>query len=177
MQRIQYQKVCLFSMFLTLFLVTALRPETVGTDTWAYLSDYEHAYFNHYREPGYNYFVDFLRLFSDDSLMLLFATGLLVSSCFFWSVNRFSYVPTYSLTFFAFMYFPVSLNIIRQFLAISLFYSFSLFFISKKDFYKYILTILVLTTFHYSSILLIPMFLLHFIVEKKINIKIILIAW
>lgn len=65
------------------------------------------------------------------------------------------------------VFFFASLNLIRQFSAVAVFL-FSIRYIVSRDLFKYVFCILVATVFHFSSILLLP---LYFFLTRKFSFK------
>lgn len=101
---------------------------------------------------------------------LLFSLGLPSSSIFilvaFFQLFLFTkgvekinprYLPLAFFFYFTTLYFFLSLNVLRQTLAFSIFV-FSIKFITDHQFIKYVITILITSTIHQSAIILIPLY-------------------
>jgi len=73
-----------------------------------------------------------------------------------------------SLAVYIFYFYPTSFNLVRQFLAISIFF-YSVRFILNRNIIKYLLTIIISASFHKSAFFLIPIYFLYDKNKKQIN--------
>lgn len=145
---------------LFLFLIAALRHETVGKDTWNYIGFFERIYyidwlsiFDYRYEEGYIVLVKFISVITQESQIFIGIVSLLIIAgpthfIFKYSKNpAFSFILYVCLTFFAF-----SLSGIRNAIAISIIF-FSYDFIVKKKPMKFILVVLFASLFHFTTII------------------------
>lgn len=118
-------------------------------------------------EPGYEVFNNIIYNFFGNPQSIIFFTNLLILILAYLSINTYSFDKNLSvfLFIFGFFYFD-SLNVIRQYISILLVLWGHKFLFSKKN--KFILIVLLATTFHFSaifSLLMIPLY--NFRIKKK----------
>lgn len=146
--------------------------DTVGTDFQAYED-----WFNYYLtapftikdpNPGFNLMIKVVQFFTSNSQGLFFISALITYALVMDFIRK--NTELYDLGFYLFitlyLYYS-SLNIMRQWIAISIFL-FSIQFIYQKKFIKYTFCIFVAASFHMTAILFIP---LYFITKLKPNLK------
>ncbi|ANF82883.1 hypothetical protein A3K93_12250 [Acinetobacter sp. NCu2D-2] len=155
---------------LILSILPGFRALHIGTDTYMYdsilYSDLsEGSYFVTNIEPGYIFLVNIFQIFSIEPyffyVVSFFANLLIVSTIFNLKKNRFLALLSY-LTFS--QIFLIGFNILRQYLALSIFI-YSVNFLFEKKYLNYIIFVLIATSIHYSSIFFIffiPLFILIF---------------
>ena len=169
------RNVYLFIIFLFLYLIAALRPFSVGTDT----IDYMQGFINQRtsiqsRNIGYNSISGFLHYFSNDPRFFLIIITLLIQLPIYYSVYKFTKFPVFGILVYGLLFYGHSLNILRQFLVISLFYSFGIDFLLKRKLIYFLIFTAILVTIHELAILFLP---LYFISRKLFSLKLYLIVW
>jgi transmembrane protein EpsG len=169
-----------FYVLSLLFIVTlaGLRSDQVGTDSENYKSFFltfsdvnENIFsiFNMYfsiDEPGF-LFVNFIssKLSGHYTVPFLFLS--LITWVFVFKTINTEKQILFLLIYFAFVtgFFSFTINGLRQAVAASIFF-YSFQFITKQKFTKYVLYILLAASFHYSALLLIP---IYFIIHRITN--------
>jgi len=93
----------------------------------------------------------------------------LIGSVFFWkSINRYSNLKiTSTLIYFSLLFFLLDLNLMRQMLAVNIFF-YSIKYIYEKKMWKYLAFVILAFTFHWSAIFFLP---LYFILNHKFSSK------
>lgn len=121
-----------------------------------------------YLEPGFRYFVSFLKMFGDSSVIFFSSMAFLTLTIMYIGLKKIDNINIYvglSIYFMVF-YMPYAFNGMRQALAMSIFV-FSLTYIINKDFKKTFALSLIAASFHISGLLI----LLAYIVSRfKINL-------
>lgn len=169
-----------FSIFavLTPSLLAGLRSINIGTDVKVYVVPA----FNLAQE--YTNFFDYNKIVSLEFLYkllvflvtnvfnninyLLFVQHFIICSLFFIGAKQHSEKanPTITYTLFLLMYYNMSLNIVRQFLAMAfVFISFK--YLEDGKFKKFIILVLTATLFHTSAIIALVFYFLYFLCKKK----------
>ena len=163
-----------------LFLVSGFKYET-GVDWFAYEYLIDSSYpidkaFVNGRwdlvfptlDVGYSFLNSLIKSLGGGIQILIFISSLVSIGLLKKNVEKYSPLPIFSLlVYYTFFFFIFDLSGLRQGLAIQLFF-FSLRYLEKKNFLKYILTILLATSVHWTSILLVPM---YFILNRKASIR------
>ena len=148
--------------FVLLFLLSGFRGETVGGDLKRYLPEFynvAHSSFakvfdSGYHEPGYVIFIKLLSLISMDNRSFLLGTALAAMIGPFILTYKYSNNPVVSvLLYYAMGYYTNTFNNIRQSLALSVAFCIVPFLVNRK-FWKYLIGVLIATSFHYSAIIL-----------------------
>ncbi len=165
-------------------IVFGLRDIGVGTDTLVYIdiyfyiassleSIYDIAFFSNF-DKGYMLFAYIASSFGNDSRLLLFFTELFIIT--FMTLGLFElkktlkYNITWFMLFFIFLYQRETINLMRQFCAMSLlFYGYSLY-LQKKNVHYFVCQILAYF-FHSSSVIFIIVPLTHFVSQMDTRIK------
>ena len=175
---IDYFKVFLFwSLFLILFFLSAFRVDT-GTDYPNYV--------NLYRligsgdkdwltiEPGFAILVQFLYGFSEDSRLFFLVTTAVIIGFFFRSFRDYSPYPIFSVFIFVgFYHYFNSLNIIRQYMAMSIVIFLGTRFLIKGNQLKFFASIVLAALFHVSALIFFP---LYYVLRKDWSYKVYLIS-
>lgn len=156
-------------VFLSLWLISGVRS-FVGTDFTAYknyfdiLNYYSLSY--HEYEIGY-YLLNYLvRLFTNDAQYLFLITSFIV--IFLTTRTLKEYSVSYMLSIFLFItlyFYYNSFNILRQYIAVSIVF-YSVRYILRDNSKKYILTILIASLFHNTSLIMIPF---YWLLKMKIS--------
>ena len=150
-----------------LFLISALRGDTVGADLASYLPAFDTIsnliwddVFLIGWEPGYIFFNKLLSLFpTENNLIFFIATSLFAVIGYLSFISKYSKKPWLSVfLFIALGYYLNSFNIIRQSMAMVIVLH-SLIYIKKRCFWKYLLCIVCAMLFHKTAIIcLLPYF-------------------
>ncbi len=152
-------------------LISGFRSITVGTDLGGtYLNFFNEIASKNFnvRDLGYGLINYFSLLISNDFQVLIFITSLIFEIISFVGIYRQSDNPVLStLLFFLTNVFFISMNMIRQSIATSIFILSIPSLINRKPF-KYFLINIIAFSIHSSAILYFP---LYFIVNKKLKIK------
>lgn len=162
-------------LFIPLFLLSALRNDTVGGDLRNYIPDFYSTdrakslddLITHY-EPGYSILVKLITLISSDTRAYLIVTSFCsligplfliykYSNSYSWSVIAFYMMGFYTNTF----------NIIRQSIAVSIFFLSIPFLLNKKAIAYYLLAFLAISM-HYSAIALL---FIYPVVQREIKLR------
>jgi transmembrane protein EpsG len=159
-----------FAIFLISFVV-GFRYE-VGNDWFGYVTDFElvsyefSSFFSQSYELGF-YFIMKLAQYLGGYYQIMFFISAFISWYFiFKSVPKFL-LPLSLFFIFADEYFFWSMNGVRQFISMSI-WLFAIRFIVSRNFLKYLFFIVFGSLFHYSILLLIPIYFLPF---QKLNNK------
>lgn len=151
-----------FLILFLLFLFSAFR-EGIGTDYYSY----EMLFLNpetSFSEIGFVTLNKMLNFFSSDSRIFFIVSSLIILIPFAISIYSNSLSPIYSLLLFISLYYFHSLNLVRQFMVIAIFQLYGVNFIIEKKLFLYILLVIILTSIHFTAIILIPV---YFIVRKR----------
>ncbi|WP_210608811.1 EpsG family protein [Priestia flexa] len=162
------QKHFLYFACIVLFLVSGLRDVTVGSDTVSYIEAFNFIKGNSlsqsldlYFEKGYilyNYIIS--RFFSSPQLLLIissFITILLIGK-FIYKNSKNAYLSIY--LFITLMYYYSSMNILRQYIAVSII-AFGYEYVKKRKFLRYLLCIVIAALFHNTALMAIVIYYLY----------------
>lgn len=161
--------------FLPPFLVAAFRGYSVGTDTDStYLSIYN-LVLNGYggvRDKGYALINELSILIFDNYTGVLILTSLLMYACFYKCIfNQSKYPSMSTYLFFATNVYFISMNMIRQSIAISLF-TLSIICIKDRKLFKFLLLNILGFFMHSSAIVYLP---IYFLLNHKLKVRNVLI--
>lgn len=118
-----------------------------------------------------------IQLFSDNVFILFIITsiifiGIVYESIFILSDN----IPCSIILLFITRYYFISMNGIRQFIALSIL-MYSIKYVIKRDLKKYIIFLILATSFHYTSILFMPVYFFSYLkISKKRAFQFIIIS-
>lgn len=165
-----------FSVCILIFFI-GLRFETGGSDWTAYKIYYEYVspltelltspslyfynYWGHGFEPLFKFYASFLKIFSNDYMLLIFVSSLfsiIVVSKFFYQSSPYPYLSL--MIYFASVGLLGEMTVIRQMIAVAIFILSIESIINRKPLIFFIL-ILCAFLFHYSAIILLPMYYLY----------------
>lgn len=168
-------KIVLFT--LPLFLLSALRGESVGGDLENYLPNFDaYYYLNNVgdllgyssHEPGYVLFAKMISLISPSHRFYLIITSFCCLLGPFFLIYKYSNAPGLSfIMYYSLGFYTNTMNNIRQSLAISI-CCFAVPFILDKQYRKFILLVAIATMFHYSAALFLFSF---FLSGKELSFK------
>lgn len=154
-------KICLAAIFCVLFLLCALRIE-VGNDYITYVQNAHEIYVGGIivTEPGYNFIVKLLfTICGGEYFLVIFAFFGFITIMMFLK-SMYDQSNMFAMSFFLFMALGIyfrSFNTVRYYmvLAITLF---SLRYVVKKEYAKFVLLVLFAALFHKSVLVVIPMY-------------------
>ncbi|MDR3365995.1 MAG: EpsG family protein [Prevotellaceae bacterium] len=159
--------IILWSLFVLLLFFSGFRWD-VGIDWKSYVNSMQNeALLEHY-EFGNLLIRNLLHSYGYvDGRYWLWVMALLTLFFFFYSIKQYSVNPAYSAILFICLgpYWD-SLNGVRQFLSIALF-AYSWQFLIHKQFIRYAITILVASCFHFSALMLLPIYFMARIKFRK----------
>lgn len=156
-----------FIVFLLLFLLSALRGETVGGDLKRYLPEFNYVASvtnvidfikEATHEPLYLLYIKLLTFVSDSPRCFLVGTSLLSLAGPIYMFYKHSNDPISSvLIYFGMGYYTNTFNNVRQSLALSIVF-FSISYLINRDFRKFLLLVIVASLFHYSAIIMLALY-------------------
>ena len=154
-------RICYMAIFLVLFLLSALRLG-VGNDYGTYVTTCHEIVKNGYvvTEPGYNLVVKILYTLSgkEDYLLMFAFFGFL--TIFIFMKSMYEQSKHFAMSFFLFMtlgmYFR-TFSTVRYYFVLAI-VMYSLRYVVKKEYGKFILLILLAATFHKSVLVVIPIY-------------------
>ena len=156
-------KIYLTAIFSILFLLAAFRLE-VGNDYGTYVVTGHEIFNNGYivTEPGYNFVVRLLySLSGKEDYLLMFAVFAFATTYLFLK-TFYEQSDSFALTFFLFITLGIyfrSFNTVRYYFVLAL-TLFSLRYVVKKQYVKFILLILLAALFHKSVLVVIPLYII-----------------
>jgi len=156
-----------------LFILFVFRKYNVGTDTQSYVDAFVSGDVKSH-DQGFKFLVQFIRIITLNPRIYLMILGTSILWPIFKSSILNSPRPVLSIVLFAFFFYPYSLNILRQFVSISIFYYWGIKYINEKNLLRYLVIIFICSSIHLSSIILVP---LYFLANKKYNIYVLLTIW
>lgn len=166
-------KVCIISIFITLFLLSSLRIG-MGIDYKNYVRNFHEVYVGGIvaTEWGYNLLVKTIySFFSWENYIVVFAFFAFVTIYFFLK-GIYEQSTDFFMSIVLFMTLGIyfnSLNTIRYYLALSV-ALYSMKYVIKKEYAKFILSILCIGLFHKSAFIVIPFYFIAMIPWKKWHI-------
>ena len=138
-------------------------------DTWAYIYSYNrigpnYNFVNSGYEIGFTFFLMLLKKISTNPQFMIFITSSIINISNIFIIRKYS-KNSFELSIFLYMtaYYLVTMNGIRQSLVASLIFLCTPLLIKRK-FYIYALIIILLSTFHVSALIMIPV---YFVCNKK----------
>lgn len=164
----KYGKISCFFLFFViaiLIIVSAIRSSIGDTTMYRHLYNLvNESYAGDGYEIGFIYFIKFLKIFSDNSQLLIIVTSVIINILNVITIYRYTKDSYFELGIYLYItsgYYIVTMNGIRQSLAASiLFFATTLIF--KKKYKTYFFIVLLMSTIHNSALIMIP---LYFIVR------------
>ena len=159
-----------FLSFLIPFSISAFRDYTIGTDTSGTYMQIFNSIQNgkNIRDFGFGIITKLALILSDNYTGFLVVTSLIFCGLSYKCIFRDSENQIMSiLLFFTMNIFFISMNMVRQCIATSVFI-FAIKYIKNKNLIKYIIAMIIAFSIHTSAILYVPM---YFIYNLKINKK------
>jgi len=163
--------------YLALFIIVIVLGYRydVGSDWSSYKSVYEHYQSNSWMirkgEVGFTGLTKLLQSFGLNYVWLFLSAAIIPWSLIFVSANK-KLLPIILLFLFTDGFFFISMNAIRQFIAIGIFV-FAIQYLRNKNIYLYFLSIFIAISFHSSAVILLP---LYFLPYGKLNNRYIWLA-
>jgi hypothetical protein len=167
-------KIGYLSVFLIIFVVIGLRYN-VGSDYYSYISIYNDianlgilsSRLTFRTEPLYALLNYIIYILFDNHLFVFLSTGLIIVSLYFISVQRYLKKTHYPVALFVFLtgfYFGFFTYIRLSIAAMIIMYGYK--FLLDKKVFKWIMIVLIATGFHYTAIVMLP---IYFFVKKRFN--------
>ena len=161
------KKLYVVSICLLLSLVSGLRHSSIGNDTATYLRTHNAVAEKGLDvmdisriEPGYILLYFASTKVSKDFNFFLFAVALITNAGVAFLIIKFSKNPLVSLLLFVlFRFYFDEMNIMRQFLSMSIVF-YGVEYAKRKKLTKYIMVIILATTFHYSALFALSIYFL-----------------
>lgn len=150
----------------------------VGVDYFSYENLFYSGEFAAWIEPGFYFLMEIVRNFNDSFTSFNILTSFLTMGLLFYSLRSYKKVFVISLSLFFFSQSGLGFyfNGIRQAMAAAIFL-FSYRYIERDSFLKYFLCIIVASSIHLSSLLLLPFFFLNrFSFNKYFSISLVFFA-
>lgn len=157
-----------FLVFTTFFIIcfpAAVRVD-VGTDYWSYVLLYNNPEIFAYAGPGFSAFIEILNNISSDPRLFFVISSIIIYGNITWSFFKNSRDFAFSLLLFIIMedYF-VSMNVIRQYMAVALLAPAYIALERDKKIFFFLIVIIASVVFHSSSI--ISLGLIFFVIKKR----------
>lgn len=171
--RIYLRKINLAIFFAAIpFILVSGFRYAVGTDYWPtyYTGFYRVLEGNEFDrfEFGYLAIVKIIQKFTDNAFVLIFCLSILFVGFTFKAIKEQSQDILFSIFLLvATRYFFISMNAVRQFLAMAIML-YSMKYILSRQRNKFLLWMFIAFSIHYMAILFLPM---YYIADKKINLK------
>lgn len=161
--------------FVLLFIISAFRGDfNVDYKNYSYLFkffnqfDFSQALQATSTEVGYKFLSRSIGVFTDNELYLFITVSFIILACFYSQFNKYSaYIWLSVLMFVAVGPYYSSFNIMRQVLAAAIIFSGSKFLYERKPF-KYFLVVLLASSFHSTSIIMV---IFYYILNLKFSLK------
>lgn len=163
-------------MILCLFFISAFRYKmgddweiyshwfTIAPPIFEIESDF--IYSSGFLEPGYKIFNSLLKTVTNNSQMIFVASQIIVSSLFVKSLFRYSRFPLMAcFVYFGVLFLSLDLLFLRQTISVQLLLL-GLKYVKDKKWWKYLSIITIAVLFHYSAVILYP---LYFVLRRKIS--------
>ena len=177
-------------MIFPLLFLAVCRGNTVGGDLENYLPYYNQMYLTKswsemieligFREPGYSIFIKILGYFTGGSeRYYILVTSICSLIGPFYLIYKYSNNYSYSLLlYYALGFYTNTFNNIRQSIAMSIVFISFYYLFENRNLIKYILMVLLATTFHYSALIMVLLYpLTKNVISIKFLIKLILISF
>ena len=165
------KKIIVLLIVISFMLISALRDISVGKDLINYIPRYtrlgESDWSNLFSvarsysfEEGFAVFCKVLYSFNPDPTFFLIVTSIIISIGFY-NLSKLSKMPIFTMfILFGFGIYGASMNIVRQFIAFSIL-TFSIKYITTRQLWKFLLVIIIATTFHTMTLWFLPLYVLY----------------
>lgn len=168
----------MFLAMLPPFFVSSLRYDN-GSDYLMYENIFnsirDYGYYDSVKplEVGFSYLINFSIFLSDNSFFFFAIVAFVILSFYFIGIAKISKNITISiLLFFISGTFFDTFNGLRQYIAAAISF-FSFYYIIENSYKKYIISILFASLFHYTALVMLPLF---WIVKRNYSIKLIILV-
>ena len=168
------KKIFLFCTFSLFFALSALRSVNIGNDTSDYKLLFENLKFMPVEnftwrfETGYLYFNKFIQIFFENSQSLFVISAFIVCLGYAMLINKFSKIVWLSVyLFFTLRYFDLSMNILRQSLAMVILFLGFYILIKEKNILYFIILVFLASLFHNTAIVFLVVAILKKIKNEK----------
>lgn len=172
---------------LMLSLLAGLRNNEIGLDVKTYVTvafnklqnkSIQDVFLNHNLEIGYELLIlSCINIYNDIHFVHFITHLIIVLGVMSFLLNFSNKNDIYlGLLTFLFLYFNTSLNIVRQWLAISV-YMYSIKYLINKDYKKYLVFSLIAYLFHNSAIIAFLVFGIYYMLNKKLSCTRVLIIF
>lgn len=151
--------------FLELTFIAGFRAWDIGNDTSNYVGTFfavvSHLdlYLSH-MEKGYLLYNKLLSLLTSNLQAILIANAIVITGAICFFCRKYSISVFMSILLFVILQFSGTLNIMRQFLALSI-VLFSIPFVIKRRFIAFVICCIIASTFHKSAILAVGLYFLY----------------
>lgn len=151
--------------FLELTFIAGFRAWHIGNDTMPYISTFIETinnwnFLHTHMEKGYIFYNKLVSFFTLNPQGILVVNAFVITGSILLFIKRYSVYVLFSVLFFVILQFDSTMNIMRQYISVSIIL-FSMPFIIKRRLIPYIIFCVIATTFHYSAILAIPLYWLY----------------
>lgn len=165
------KKIIVLLIVISFMLISALRDISVGKDLINYIPRYtrlgESDWSNLFSvarsysfEEGFAVFCKVLYSFNPDPTFFLIVTSIIISIGFY-NLSKLSKMPIFTMfILFGFGIYGASMNIVRQFIAFSIL-TFSIKYITTRQLWKFLLVIIIATSFHTMALWFLPLYVLY----------------
>jgi transmembrane protein EpsG len=160
---IKHNKFLVFGTLCSVVLVSGLRRNIGDTYFYMYayeLNDFTWEFIQSQKDIGFGILQMILKWFSDDAQLLVFSTALITNVLIILVLYKYSRM--FELSMYVYItggLFLISMNGIRQVLAAAILFTATKYLIEGR-WKKYILVVLLASTFHQSALILIPIYFL-----------------
>ncbi len=159
------KQIFLWLCFAELVFIAGFRAWNIGADTQIYIQAFITA-INHidlsssYMEKGYIWYNQFIALFTSNPQTILVVNAFVITGSLLWLIKKYSSVVLLPVLLLVISYFAGTMNIMRQYLALTIvLYGFQ--FVIKRQLIPFLLCCLFASTFHYSSLLAVGLYFLY----------------
>lgn len=163
-----------------LIIIASFKDTSVGTDTLVYYDNFlfiqQYQDLRTYSGPQRIwYYINLMfNSINNYTLFMIFCYSISYGGIGY-LINKQSKDRILSLILFFLFFFGASLNIMRQYIAIGVF-CIALYFLSNKNYYKYIIITIIASFFHFSTLLMIFLPIIQFINFSKTKFIILVIS-
>lgn len=166
--------------FLELTFIAGFRSWNIGNDTLPYVGTFIETinnwnFLHTHMEKGYIFYNKLVSFFTLNPQGILVANALVITGSILLFIKRYSVSLLFSVLFFVILQFDSTMNIMRQYISVSIIL-FSMPFIIKRRLIHYIICCVIATTFHTSAILALPLYWLYNLRFKMQYLMIILLV-
>lgn len=152
--------VFLWLCFIELTFIAGFRAWDIGNDTLPYIRTFVRGGEGSYMEKGYLLYNQLLALFTSNPQILLLTNALLINRTICQFIKKYSSVVLFPILLFVLLFFGSTLNIMRQFLALSIIL-YALPFVIQRKFVPFAICCLLASSFHTSSLVALGLYWLY----------------